>query len=302
MSSSWNAPHKDSPQRILITGANGQLGSRLVDRFGPSALPVTIDALDLTDDRATRDFVLAARPHAVINTAAYTAVDAAEADATRCVAVNANAVATLAAVTRELGCPLVQISTDYVFAGAPPTPLTPLTEECPVTPRGVYARSKADGEDAARTNPHHMIVRTCGIYGAARTPSAGNFVNTMLRLGKERSEIQVVQDQICCPTWVEPLADAIHYLVTTNQNGTFHVVNPQGVSWFEFAQHVFQYAGITCDVRPISSAQYNAGQQKTVAPRPAYSELSIAKYAAAGGPTMVPCLEALREYIQTLAD
>jgi dTDP-4-dehydrorhamnose reductase len=254
-----------------------------------------IPSLDLTNHQQTASLLRAERPEVVINTAAYTAVDAAESDASRCMAVNHLAVENLAAITSELNCTLVQISTDYVFAGVT-NPRGPFGEDSAIAPIGVYAQSKAYAETATRVNPRHLIIRTCGIYGETRPGAGGNFVNTMLRLGASRPEVQVVADQICCPTWVEPLADAIAFLVDSRHTGTFHVVNDQGISWYEFACEIFALTGMACQAHPISTAQY-----KAAAPRPAYSELDISKYRQTGGPAMATCREALAAYLNALA-
>ena len=174
---------------IVVTGAYGQLGGELCRQLGAAAIPLDIDTLDLTDGPATVERMLAIRPEAVINCAAYTAVDKAESEPEKCRAVNAAAVEHLVRACGRLDCPLVQISTDYVF-GAVPSPPRPWREDDPCRPQGVYARTKLEGERTAARHAKHLIVRTCGLYARPSDPRAANFVKTMLRLGGARPELR----------------------------------------------------------------------------------------------------------------
>ncbi len=155
---------------IAVTGAYGQLGGELCRQLGAAAIPLDIDTLDLTDAEAVLRRMLELKPEAIINCAAYTQVDKAETEPERCRAVNAAAVEYLVRACRRLDCPLVQISTDYVFGGRPASP-QPWREDDPSSPQGVYARTKLEGEQAAAAYPKHWIVRTCGLY--ARRPTGG---------------------------------------------------------------------------------------------------------------------------------
>ncbi len=190
--------------KIVVTGAYGQLGGELCRQLGAEAIPLDIDTLDLTDGRAVVDRMLGLKPAAIMNCAAYTQVDKAETDAEKCQAVNATAVAHLAQACGVLGCPLVQISTDYLFGAAGSA--RPWREDDPPSPQGVYARTKWEGEQAARQHRRHLIVRTCGLYARPSDTRAVNFVRTMLRLGDTRPELRVVADQQCTPTYVPHLA------------------------------------------------------------------------------------------------
>ncbi len=289
---------KSGQSRIAITGSSGQLGAELCRLLGPRALPLDSQGMDLTQPAEIVATVRALRPDVLINAAAYTAVDAAQTDAQRCFAVNHEAVRTLADVTAETDCVLVQLSTDYVF-GRVGNRTTPLAEDDPIDPIGIYAQSKALGEQAACQHPNHLIIRTCGIYGPPTDPSrgnsGGNFVHTMLRLGKANRQVKVVADQVCSPTWVAELAAAIGHLVETRQRGLFHVVNPGAVSWFEFTQHIFRIMRLACTAVPIRSEEYGAA-----APRPHFSALGIEKYRRTSGPPMSPCLQALETYLGSL--
>jgi dTDP-4-dehydrorhamnose reductase len=279
------------PERIVVTGAHGQLGRQLCRLLGPRAIPVDIDTLDLTDAAQVGGWLDQVRPQLLINTAAYTAVDAAEHDAARCWAVNRDAVSTLVEITQRLDCPLLQLSTDYVFAGSDRTG-PPFRESDPVVPLGVYARSKAAAEAVVSAHPQHLIVRTCGLYGPHAETGSGNFVNTMLRLGRQRPSIRVVNDQVCCPTYVVELAEALVYLVGAGQRGLFHVVNREALSWYELARETFRLAGLNCEVIPITTAEYGAP-----APRPRYSALDVSKYLNCGGPPLATCKQALARYL-----
>ncbi len=280
---------------IVVTGAYGQLGGEMCRQLGAAAIPLDIDTLDLTDGPAVVDRMLSLKPEAIINCAAYTQVDKAESDAERCRAVNATAVEHLARACGRLDCPLVQISTDYLF-GAVCTQPRPWREDDPLSPQGVYARTKLEGEQAAARHPKHLIVRTCGLYARPSDPRAANFVRTMLRLGATRSELNVVADQCCTPTYVPHLAQAILFLVGASGGrpaswGVYHVTNTSQTTWRDFAIEIFRQAAMSVAVRPISTAQYGAP-----APRPSYSVLDTSAYHRLGGPPMPDWKAALAEY------
>jgi dTDP-4-dehydrorhamnose reductase len=257
---------------ILVTGSRGQLGSELQElstrhdnhRFFFYDLP----DLDITSS----DHVTAlCREHdieAIINCAAYTAVDKAESDAEAAFRVNRDGAAVLAACAKERNALLVHISTDYVFNGKSNTPYC---EKDPASPLGVYGESKWEGEECIRRiAPSYWILRTSwlySIYGA-------NFVKTMLRLGTERSELNVVCDQIGTPTWAADLAAALvsmleQYDKNCQYSGTYHYSNEGVCSWYDFSQAIMEIARLPCKVMPVESAQY-----PQIAPRPHYSVLN----------------------------
>lgn len=278
--------------KIAITGAGGQLGWELSKQLGQRALPLEHSQLDITDRGQVHDVLLAAQPALVINTAAYTAVDRAEQEPELCRRVNADAVAHLVEVCAALDCPLVQISTDYVFGGSYPE-RRPHREDEPVFAQGVYAQTKLEGEANARRLARHFIVRTCGLYGKAapgRRPN--NFVETMLRLGGQRDTLRIVDDQYCTPSYVRHVARAIVFLSQTGAYGTYHVVNEGATNWYGFAEEIFRLAKMPVRLEPISTAQYGAA-----APRPSFSVLDISKYRALGGPAMPDWKAALAEYL-----
>ncbi|MFZ1935126.1 MAG: dTDP-4-dehydrorhamnose reductase [Thermoguttaceae bacterium] len=297
---------------IVVTGAYGQLGGELCRQLGSAATALDIDTLDLTDGPAAVERIMAIEPKAVINCAAYTAVDKAESEPEKCRAINAEAVEHLVQACGRLDCPLVQISTDYVFGAVPPSP-RPWREDDPCQPQGVYARTKLEGERAAAKLPKHLIVRTCGLYARPSDPRAANFVKTMLRLGAARPELRIVDDQCCTPTFVPHLARAILFLLgisvkaegdspifadakigtvpTPAPWGTYHVTNTGEATWREFAAEIFRQAGMQVTIHPITTAEYGAP-----AARPSYSVLDTSAYHRLGGPAMPDWKAAMGEY------
>jgi dTDP-4-dehydrorhamnose reductase len=279
---------------IVVTGAYGQLGGELCRQLGTDAIPLDIDTLDLTDGEAVVDRMLQLKPRAIVNCAAYTQVDKAETEPDMCLAVNAVAVINLDRVCEMLKCPLVQISTDYVFGAKCSTP-RPWREDDPTSPQGVYAETKLAGEGAAARHPKHFILRTCGLYARPSDARAANFVKTMLRLGSTRSEMGVVADQFCTPTFVPHLARAIRFFLGEDHPpapwGIYHVTNTGQTTWHDFAVEIFRQAGMPVTVRPITTAEYGAP-----AARPSYSVLDTTAYHRLGGPAMPDWKAALAEY------
>lgn len=279
---------------IVVTGAYGQLGGELCRQLGPTAIPLDVDTLDLADGPATVERMLRLKPRAIVNCAAYTAVDKAESEPEKCRAVNAVAVEHLVRACGELDCPLVQISTDYVFGAVSASP-RPWREGDPCCPQGIYAKTKFEGELAAAKHAKHLIVRTCGLYARPSDPRAANFVKTMLRLGAARPELRIVADQHCTPTFVPHIARAILFLLGENGKpapwGTYHVTNTGEATWRQFATEIFRQAGMQVVIQPITTAEYGAP-----AARPSYSVLDTAAYHRLGGPAMPDWKAALGEY------
>lgn len=278
---------------IAVLGSEGQLGSELVRQLRTAAIALTRRDCDLGDFDATRAVLLRIAPAAVINAAGYTQVDRAEQDQRECMRLNADAVENLAQVCGEIGCTLVQISTDYVF-GADTVRRQPYRELDPPGPQGVYAQSKLAGEQAAATCEKHVIVRTCGLYGRRAKPTQSNFVDTMLRLGAERDRLRVVNDQLCTPSYVRDVARGLLFLVEQGHFGLFHVVNAGATTWYDFACEILRLAGINTPVEPISTAEYGAR-----APRPAYSVLDTTKYRSLASPPLPTWQSALADYLHT---
>lgn len=257
---------------ILLTGGTGQVGKAVLRHAAERGLDIFAPAraqMDLTNARSITDIV-ASRPwSAVINCAAYTAVDRAETDAELAAQVNAAAPAIFAIETAKRDIPIIHVSTDYVFDG---TKNAPYVEEDPVNPLGVYGRTKEKGEGAVRTlNPRHAIIRTAWVVSAGGT----NFINTMIRLASERPEINVVTDQLGCPSNASDIAQTL-LAVTENphaQYGTWHFVNDGEASWYDLASHIFadmRQRGLATPVlNAIPTSQY-----PTPAERPSNSRLS----------------------------
>jgi dTDP-4-dehydrorhamnose reductase len=273
---------------ILVTGAGGQLGRALVNQL-PEARAVTSAELDITSREALGAFDWAGIT-AIVNAAAWTAVDKAEdLDSTPSAwDVNATGVANLAWHARRLEIPLVHVSTDYVFGDGEGF----LTAGHPIDPQGVYGITKAAGELAARLAPTYYVVRTSWVFG-----DGPNFVRTMLRLGADRDELTVVDDQYGRPTYTVDLAAALVALLDSGApSGTYHATGAGDVvSWADFATAILE--GSSCKVRPISSEEYARG--KTIAPRPSNSALDLSALEAAGI-TMRDWREALADYLRTL--
>ena len=284
---------------ILLTGGSGQVGTAL-RRLSPDLVAPGRAELDLSDPAAVTAIVASQPWTAVINCAAYTAVDRAEGDVVAAWQVNALAPAALAAATRAADIPLIHVSTDYVFDGAK---TAPYVEEDPVAPLGVYGASKEAGEQAVRTaNPRHIILRTAWVV----SPDGANFIKTMLRLGAERPTLRVVADQQGCPTSAADIADAILAIVARLAQsdapvGTYHFVNGGEATWHGLAQAVFARAeahGRTIPtVEPIATADY-----PTPARRPANSRLATDRIIRHFGITPRPWHIAIDEIVDTLLE
>jgi dTDP-4-dehydrorhamnose reductase len=259
---------------ILVTGANGQLGKELqllsLDFPSYSFLFVAKEGLNIADAAATEKYFAAQRIDFCINCAAYTAVDKAESEPENAFLVNGIAVATLAAVCKKNNSKLIHISTDYVFDG---TATQPYKETDQTNPVSIYGQSKLQGEVLALENcPSTIIIRTAWVYSSF----GNNFVKTMLRLMKERESINVVNDQLGCPTYAADLAAAIMQIIASgksNENpGIYHYANAGITNWYEFAIAIKKLSGSACAVNPITTAAY-----PTAAKRPAYSVLDTSK-------------------------
>ncbi len=256
--------------KVLITGARGQLGHELVEVFDAHDVIATDrSSLDVTDRGAVLDMVASLRPDAVVNAAAWTAVDECEEDPDRAFVVNALAVRWLAEACRGVGARLCQVSTDYVFDGTKDGPYDEWDEPIPMS---VYGRSKLAGEREA--GPGALVVRTSWVFGA----HGPNMVKTILRLAAEHDTLRFVDDQRGCPTAAEDLAAMIGRLLVEGRSGTYHVTNAGPVSWFEFAREVLTAAGLDPDrVEPIATAEMHRP-----AARPANSVLDNAALRLSG--------------------
>ena len=282
--------------RVLVTGGSGQVGRSIADlasdgRF--AALDIAVAdrrTVDITDRAGLNEAFDCVRPEVVINAAAYTAVDAAETDEAAAMAANADGVASLADLCAAHGARLLHLSTDYVFDG---TKDGWYVESDPIAPLGVYGRTKAAGEAAARACPAHLILRTSWVYAA----HGNNFVRTMLRIGAERPEVGVVDDQIGCPTSARDIAESLLHLSSLDVNGTYHLAGTDQASWYEFAVAIFAAADLNTTANPISTADF-----PTPAPRPANSRLDSSALADATGVRLPSWRDSLSGVVSAILD
>jgi dTDP-4-dehydrorhamnose reductase len=264
---------------IWITGSKGQLGTEINLQHNiltdTQFIFTDIAELDLVDKDAVEVFFATNKPDIIVNCAAYTAVDKAESETAFARSLNCDVPAQLAQLCDKVGAILIHISTDYVFDG---TNYKPYVEEDITNPQSVYGKTKLDGEKAVLAYPNNLVIRTSWLYSA----HGANFVKTMLRLGNEKSEINVIYDQIGTPTSAADLAGAILHILeklsngVSNLGGLYHFSNEGVCSWYDFAIEIMKTADLTCYVRPITSDQY-----PLPTPRPHYSVLNKRKIKAA---------------------
>jgi len=281
--------------KVLVTGANGQLGIDLGKVLRDSELiPLTHRDIEIGDMNSVKEAFNRYKPDAVINTAAYVRVDDCETEQDKAFLINALGARNIAVVAQELGAKLAHISTDYVFGGVAEAHAVPYTEFDTPTPLSIYGKSKLAGEVFVQhLCSRHFIVRTSGLFGiAGASGKGGNFVETILKLGKERDELRVVNDQAFSPTYTKDLAAKIAQLIQTEYYGIFHITNKGSCSWHEFAREILKQARLKTPVIPISSDQY---PQK--ARRPRFSMLDNYQLRLLGMDDMRPWQEALRDYM-----
>ena len=277
--------------KLLVTGAAGMLGREVVaaaQRLGHEVAAWDLPECDLTDAGATLAAIRRLEPRAVVNCAAYTNVDAAEADEATAMLVNGDAAGNVARACAAAGARLVHVSTDYVFDG---TKREPWIESDATSPLGAYGRSKLHGEDLVRAElPDHAIVRTAWLFG----PHGPNFVSTMLRLAAERDEVQVVTDQVGSPTFAGHLAPALVDMAERTDTGIFHGAGSGSCSWYELALEAYDAAGVACRVLPTTAEQF-----ARPAPRPAYSVLGSEREHPI---TLPPWQEGVRAHLAALEE
>ena len=251
--------------KVIITGAAGMLGQdvvRAAHAANHEVVALGRDELDLRRGRLVRATMEREAPHAVINCAAWTDVDGAEADEAGATELNGEAAGVLAAAAAEVGAAIVHPSTDYVFDGSG---RRPYVESDPTNPINAYGRSKLAGEHAvAAANLHHFVVRTSWLFGAG----GRNFVETMLGLASDRGYVLVVRDQVGCPTYTGHLAEALVRLLDGESYGLHHIAGGGECSWYEFAAEIFEQAGVDCRAMSCTSEEF-----PRPAARPAYSVL-----------------------------
>ena len=280
--------------RVLVTGYAGQLGYEVVRLLESRGIPckgVDMADFNLTDAAAVLDYVQRYAPDVIVHCAAYTNVDKAETEPEICAAVNGMGTLYMVRAALSVGAKLVYISTDYVFPG---TGDQPFGIDDPYGPKNVYGVSKVQGEDAVRSlMTRYYILRTSWVFGK----NGKNFVRTMLRLGAEKKELRVVNDQIGSPTYAKDLARVICDMIPTEKYGIYHVRNEGYISWADFAKMIMEKSGLPCRIIPVPSAEY-----PTLARRPLNSRMAGDKLAAAGFEPMPPVEDALDRYLLELAD
>lgn len=275
--------------RILVTGANGQLGKEIAKQGSGHELILTdYNTLDITDSSAVAAFMKAAKPEAVIHCAAYTNVDKAEVDYDGAFRVNVVGSQNMAAGCLEAGARLVYVSTDYVFDGQKQQSYREFDS---VNPQSVYGITKWQGEEMVRQIlGRHYIVRTAWLYG-----EGNNFVRTMLNLAEKNSMIRVVNDQIGTPTSTVDLAKSIFALLATDAYGTYHGTCQGNCSWYEFACEIFRQAGKQVEVLPVTTSEF-----PRPAKRPAHSVLDNYMLRMTVGDSMRSWQHALEDYLSHL--
>ncbi|WDG00270.1 dTDP-4-dehydrorhamnose reductase [Pectobacterium carotovorum subsp. carotovorum] len=261
--------------KILLTGANGQLGRCFQDRLPAEWEILATDTaeLDITDLEHVEQTVKQFKPDAIVNAAAYTAVDKAESEPELAEKINVIGPENLAIVASKQGIRLVHVSTDYVFDG---NATEPYREDSATNPLSVYGKTKLAGEQAvAKASSEAMIVRTAWVF----SEYGNNFVKTMLRLGKERDTLSIVNDQRGCPTYAGDLAQAIISLLEKSaEGGIYHYCGDEEVSWFEFAEEIFKVASKRKTIYSVPVlAEIKTKEYPTPAKRPKYSTLDCLK-------------------------
>ena len=277
--------------KILITGSNGMLGHDLIDvlKDDNELILTTSKTLDITDRDAVIKCIGEYNPDVVINSAAYTDVDGCESNQETAYSVNGEGVRNLALACRDVDCPLVHISTDYVFNGENDRPWV---EDDEIGPKSVYGKSKRQGEEAIlEILDKYFILRTAWLYGI----NGRNFPKTMLDLSKDHSEITVVYDEVGSPTYTPDLANAIAELIETDYYGIYHLTNSGSCSWCEFARYIFEVAGVDVNVVPVTASEF-----ARPAPRPHYSVLENRNWIEHGFKPLRSYKEAIKEYIELI--
>src|SRR5688500_5758821 len=287
--------------RVALIGSNGQLGNDIgrlwqtsdLGKRGDQLIGLVHADIEVTDQDQVRSILSGIQPSLVINTSAFHRVDDCETQPLQALEVNGLGVKDLAESCRELGAVLMHFSTDYVFGGDSSKAYTETDAALPVSAYGI---SKVAGEQYLRylMPEDHILIRSSGLYGVAgASGKGGNFVETMLRFVRDGKPIRVVNDQVTTPTYTLDLAETLITLLERDGRGTVHITNQGACSWYEFAGHIFSTLGIQADLKPVSSAEFNAPAR-----RPAYSVLANTSLHRLGIPQPRPWQEALADYLR----
>ncbi|WP_138496206.1 dTDP-4-dehydrorhamnose reductase [Paenibacillus pinistramenti] len=283
--------------KALVTGASGQLGRDMVlllEKVGHTVLACDREQMDITDQAKCHDIISSFSPEVIIHCAAYTAVDAAEADPDRAYLVNAAGTRNVAMAAEQVGSKLIYISTDYVFDG---NSEVPYVEYDNTNPQSVYGKSKRAGELLIQSlSTKWFIVRTSWVYGHY----GNNFVKTMLKLGQEKPKVQVVHDQKGSPTYTKDLAEFLLELMATEKYGIYHASNSGWCTWYEFAQTIFEEAGrlvpgfsLHAELESCTTEQF-----QRPAPRPRNSIMEHLSIRTNGFNDLRPWREGLQEFLR----
>ncbi len=274
--------------KVLVTGVKGQLGFDVVNeckKRNIDAIGVDIEEMDITNSMQVSAVIKNANVDAVIHCAAWTAVDKAEDEEEACRKVNKNGTENVVAVCRELDIPIMYFSTDYVFDGQGEKPWKEYDQRNPLN---VYGQTKYEGELAVEAYPKHFIIRISWVFGV----NGNNFIKTMLRLGKERGEVSVVNDQIGSPTYTYDLADLCVDMIITDKYGTYHASNEGVCSWYDFACEIFKQADLDVKVTPVDSSKF-----PVKAIRPKNSRMSKSELDRQGFDRLPVWQDALNRYL-----
>lgn len=279
-------------RKVIVTGADGQLGRAINLQYAGNneyeLINTDVGELDITDIDKVMEFVREIKPYAIINCAAYTAVDACEKEEDLAFRINALGPRNLSIAATETGAKMMHVSTDYVFDGKG---TRPYLETDPTGPQGAYGRTKLAGENFVKEFGHrHYIVRTAWLYGDGK-----NFVKTMLRLSETQDKVRVVMDQVGSPTSAGELAKAIAYLLPTENYGLFHGTCEGDCSWAQFTEEIFRLTGRNTIVEAITSEEYGAAAE-----RPAYSILENYMFKMTTDFMFADWHDAIAEYIRNL--
>lgn len=277
--------------KVLVTGAKGQLGSDLCKELltrGIDCVGVDIEEMDITNESACKEVIAREKPDAIIHCAAYTAVDRAEDEPDSVRLINAKGTENIVDVAKEMDIKMMYISTDYVFDGKGERPWEPDDARAPLN---VYGQTKYEGELAVEELRKFFIVRISWVFGLY----GNNFIKTMLRLGKERGKVSVVDDQVGSPTYTPDLSVLLADLIVTDAYGRYHATNEGFCSWYEFAKEIFLQAGLDVDVTPVSSDRF-----PVKARRPENSRMDKSKLDAIKIKRMPSWQDALKRYLLEL--
>lgn len=277
-------------KRLIVTGCNGQLGHAVNKQYAGSAeyelINTDVGELDITKIDDVMKFVRDRKPYAIINCAAYTAVEACEKEEDLAFRINAIGARNLSIAANETGAKLMHISTDYVFDGEG---TRPYRETDPTGPQGAYGRTKLAGEEFVKEfSDRHFVLRTAWLYGEGK-----NFVRTMLRLSETNDKVRVVRDQVGSPTSAAELAKAVAYLLPTENYGLFHATCEGDCSWAQFTEEIFRLAGKKTIVEAITSEEYGAAVK-----RPSYSILDNYMFRMTSDFQFADWHDAIREYLE----